>query len=558
MNNEGELTTVDAARKAGISRTDHPTEWHCACQLRNFLYGEAAFLLAHAEDRPFSWTGNRLPSYIAKGRVSNYGDPSLGNSCAGVNSMKGKTLAGRYCLTRKLGQGGMGSVWEAEHLTLRTKVAIKLVDPMFAESRDALARFQREAVSAAELRSAHIVHVMDYGIEDGVPFIAMELLEGESLAERLRREQRLSVDATKQLVTQICRALTVAHGKGIVHRDLKPDNIFITREGDDEVVKVLDFGVAKRLDALSNSGELKTSSGVILGTPYYMSPEQANGQGTVDQRSDIWSLGIMVYECLTGRRPFAKDTLGALIMSICQEPPPQPSQVALVPMGFDEWFARAACRDLALRFQTATEAAVAFNQIGRSSLGDSGMPVHGSFPASTASGQVPVAASTAPGESAPIHTHTTTVSPASILPSSVTAGTVVPKTSVRWLALLLVPTVCLLVAAGYWALSPATTRTQNSAHSNEDGLAPSAPAQLMPVATPSTLASPPASSSPTVLVVPTANPTPDAPPVQSAEPPTQTSPTVNADHSDVKRPPTTEQSNPRPGKGRRPTNYAGF
>ena len=272
--------------------------------------------------------------------------------------MQGKVLAGRYRLIAKLGGGGMGSVWRAEHLTLRTQVAVKLIDPAIAESGEVLARFQREALAVAELRSAHIVQIIDYGIDGNTPFIAMELLEGESLAARLDRLGKLPPDDTARLLSQVARALTRAHEKGIVHRDLKPDNIFIVREGDEEIAKVLDFGVAKKLDALSlNSGVTTTRTGALLGTPYYMSPEHALGQTSIDHRTDIWALGVIAYECLTGLRPFDRDSFGALLMSICHEPLPTPSKVASVPPGFDEWFARAASRELAARFQTAAEAA---------------------------------------------------------------------------------------------------------------------------------------------------------------------------------------------------------
>jgi serine/threonine protein kinase len=190
------------------------------------------------------------------------------------------------------------------------------------------------------------------------PYIAMDLLEGESLGARLAK-RRLTFAEVVEIVTQVGRALGLAHGKEIVHRDLKPDNIFLTREGELEVTKVLDFGVAKRLDVSSFGDPAKTRTGTILGTPYYMSPEQAHGKTVVDQRADIWSLGVIVYECVTGRRPFEEETLAALLLAICAENSPVPSQVAVVPPGFDEWFARATSRDLSARFQTASEAASA-------------------------------------------------------------------------------------------------------------------------------------------------------------------------------------------------------
>jgi serine/threonine protein kinase len=276
---------------------------------------------------------------------------------------EGLTLAGRYRLVTKLGQGGMGSVWRAVHLTLGTPVAIKLIDPSIAQSEEALARFKREAQAAAELKSAHVVHVTDYGIENGTPYIAMELLEGESLADRISHLGRLTPSDTATILSQVARALNKAHQQNIIHRDLKPENIFIVRDGDDELVKVLDFGIAKKMGLTSSSGGIKTHTGAMLGTPYYMSPEQAKGKATVDQRADIWSFGIIAYECITGARPFENETLASLLVAICTEPLPVPSEVAPVPKGFDDWFARAASRDLEFRFQSASAAAARLREV---------------------------------------------------------------------------------------------------------------------------------------------------------------------------------------------------
>jgi eukaryotic-like serine/threonine-protein kinase len=271
--------------------------------------------------------------------------------------VEAKVLANRYRLLSKLGQGGMGSVWLAEHLALRTQVAVKFIDVQIAASPDALGRFEREAQSAAELRSTHIVQILDYGIDEGTPFIAMELLRGESLATRLNRLRVLNASDVAHILSQVAKALGLAHDKGVIHRDLKPDNIFLVREGDDEVTKVLDFGIAKKLDALSLDGGVKTNTGALLGTPYYMSPEQALGRSSIDHRTDVWSLGIIAYECMVGARPFERDTLGALLMAICSESLPVPSLSASVPLGFDEWFAHVTARDPQARFQSAIEAA---------------------------------------------------------------------------------------------------------------------------------------------------------------------------------------------------------
>jgi serine/threonine-protein kinase len=277
--------------------------------------------------------------------------------------VEGTVLAGRYQLTQKLGQGGMGSVWRAQHLALGTPVAIKIIDSSIAQSAEALARFKREAQAAAELRSAHVVQIFDFGVDGNTPFIAMEMLDGESLAGRLETVKQLPPPQVATILTQVARALARAHQSGIVHRDLKPDNIFLVRESGEDLVKVLDFGIAKKLGVLSGDSGVRTSTGAMLGTPYYMSPEQALGKGTIDHRTDIWSLGIIAYECLLGWRPFDSDTLGSLLMAICSEPVPVPSTVAAVPAGFDAWFARAAARDPAQRFASALEATTELTRV---------------------------------------------------------------------------------------------------------------------------------------------------------------------------------------------------
>jgi eukaryotic-like serine/threonine-protein kinase len=277
--------------------------------------------------------------------------------------LEGTVLAGRYRLESKLGQGGMGSVWRAEHLSLGSPLAIKLIDPSIAQSAEALSRFKREAQAAADLRSPHVVQIIDYGVDADIPFIAMELLEGESLGTRLEKVGRLAPVQVASILSQAARALARAHQAGIVHRDLKPDNIFLIKEADDDVVKVLDFGIAKKLGALSTTSGIKTGTGAMLGTPYYMSPEQVLGQSNVDHRTDIWALGIIAYECLTGARPFEKNTLGALLMSICSEPLPIASSIAPVPSGFDAWFSRACARSVSERFASATEATTELRKI---------------------------------------------------------------------------------------------------------------------------------------------------------------------------------------------------
>ncbi len=286
----------------------------------------------------------------------------------------GLVLAGRYRLITKLGQGGMGSVWRAEDMTLGAEVAVKLIDPAFADSTEALKRFRREAQAAAKIRSTYVVQILDHGVDNGTPYIAMELLKGESLAQRLESAGKLNAEQTGRLTGHAGRALELAHENGIVHRDMKPENIFLVREGEEDVGKVLDFGIARQSGGLADSGGLKTQTGAILGTPYYMSPEQAIGEA-VDPLTDIWSFGVIACECLTGRRAFDADSLGGLFHAICMAPLPTPSQLGPVPDGFDDWFALAVARDKQARFQSIKAAADALKTIcGRVSARPSAPP----------------------------------------------------------------------------------------------------------------------------------------------------------------------------------------
>ncbi|HYP97907.1 MAG TPA: serine/threonine-protein kinase [Polyangiaceae bacterium] len=272
----------------------------------------------------------------------------------------GTVIHGRYRLDSLLGRGGMGSVWRAEHLQLRSPVAIKLLDSAISKSEQMSKRFLREAQSAALLRSPHVVQVLDFGVEEGTAFIVMELLQGESLAERIKRVKRLPAEDVIRFLTQVLRAVSKAHEAGIIHRDLKPDNIFICAD-DLEIAKVLDFGVAKVTggDLVGAGG---TQPGTMIGTPYYMSPEQVKATG-VDPRSDLWSIAVIAYECLVGARPFIGEELGELVLAICTGSAPVPSQNVQVPPGFDEWFAKGTQRDRELRFGSAREMADALIEL---------------------------------------------------------------------------------------------------------------------------------------------------------------------------------------------------
>lgn len=269
----------------------------------------------------------------------------------------GMEIAGRYRLEELLGKGGMGEVWRAEHLALHAPVAIKLIDPGAMSDPTALQRFMQEARAAAALQSPHVVRTTDFGIDGSVPFIAMELLQGESLQRRLERETRLSPAFTARVIRHVARAIQKAHDAGIVHRDLKPDNVFIVNTEDEELVKVLDFGVAKAVGGVLGEGHGSTRTGALLGTPFYMSPEQAQGERSIDHRSDLWSLGVIAFECMTGRLPFEGAGVGGIVVKICTAPIPVPSSLTPVPHGFDAWFQRALERDPDARFANAKQMA---------------------------------------------------------------------------------------------------------------------------------------------------------------------------------------------------------
>ena len=269
-------------------------------------------------------------------------------------------VAGKYEVIRLIGRGGMGAVWEGRHASLGTRVAIKFIDSEYAASKEARSRFDTEARAAAALQSKHAIQIYDHGVtDDGRPYMVMEMLGGEPLDERLDRVGRLSLQDTARIVGQVCRALQRAHEAGIIHRDLKPENIFMVRspDDDDEIAKVLDFGIAKIKAAPGDEGmSSSTKTGAVLGTPYYMAPEQARGLRSIDHRADLWSLGIIAYKCVTGVLPFEGESVGDLLVKICTSPPPIPSRAVLgLPPAFDAWFARTMEREPVNRFNTAAE-----------------------------------------------------------------------------------------------------------------------------------------------------------------------------------------------------------
>lgn len=285
------------------------------------------------------------------------------------DSFEGQIVGGKYRVGALVGSGGMGTVWLGQHIGLGTRVAIKFIRPQFAERPDARRRFEIEARAAASVESKHAVKVYDYGLNDqGLPYIVMEYLEGESLSELLIREGPMSAEMTAKVIGQAAKALTKAHAANIVHRDLKPDNIFLATnvetadtEGLPFVVKLVDFGIAKMLDVDREGAKgLKgpTQEGSVIGTPNFMSPEQLTVGGAPGPLTDIWSLGACAFAAFTARIPFEGDVLGDIVLKVCVEPLPLPSKLnPNVPEGVDAWFLRACHREPAKRFQTVQEMA---------------------------------------------------------------------------------------------------------------------------------------------------------------------------------------------------------
>ncbi len=236
-----------------------------------------------------------------------------------ASGMEGQVLGGKYRLIYVLGEGGMGTVYEAEHTLIHRRVAIKVLHPLVSSLPESVARFLREARAAGTIGHPNIVQVHDVVVEEnGTIFIVMELLKGENLEMLLRRETAISPDRSIAIIVQVLSALYAAHKKGILHRDLKPENIFLAVDARmREDVKLLDFGVAKFDEP--DSAMRMTKPGEVLGTPYYLAPEQAKGCMNIDARIDVWSAGVVIYEMLTGKPPFEGENYNEVIGKILLE-----------------------------------------------------------------------------------------------------------------------------------------------------------------------------------------------------------------------------------------------
>jgi serine/threonine-protein kinase len=273
----------------------------------------------------------------------------------------------RYAIGRLLGRGGMGAVYEARHTRLGRRVAIKFLLPELAARPEILRRFENEAVAAGGLEHPNLVAVIDVGrAADGSPYLVMEYLHGEDCARLLRRAGPLPAARAVSIVLQACRGVAVAHDAGIVHRDLKPENLFVTDAGDgSDQIKVLDFGIAKLQPA---GGEASTRTGSTFGTTHYMSPEQARGAGEVDARTDVWSLGVVLYELLAGRKPFdSEQPLNVVHQILNATPRPLDELRPGLPRGLTAAIDKALRKDAGARFPSVRALASALAPLaGRS------------------------------------------------------------------------------------------------------------------------------------------------------------------------------------------------
>ncbi|MBI2891953.1 MAG: serine/threonine protein kinase [Deltaproteobacteria bacterium] len=301
--------------------------------------------------------------------------------------MEGLVLGGKYRLLRPIAEGGMGVVWEAEHVQIGRKLAVKVLQGHLAKNPEAVLRFQREAQIAGTLGHDHICPVLDIGeTETGQHYLVMELLRGRSLGETLEASGALAVDRALDIAGQILDALAAAHSAGVVHRDLKPGNVFLSRVGDrDDFVRVLDFGISK---VTSDGGQEATSltrTGIVMGTAHYMAPEQARGHRDIDSRVDLYATGAILYEMLTGRVPYDGESSNEIIIKLATEPfvPPREHRPDL-PEEVQAIVLRAMARRREDRFATAAE--MREKVLGaRSTLGASDQPAHAAMPPAVAS-----------------------------------------------------------------------------------------------------------------------------------------------------------------------------
>jgi serine/threonine-protein kinase len=292
--------------------------------------------------------------------------PSANPDLTGL-PQQGELLLGKYRVERVLGVGGMGAVVEARHIQLDDRVAIKFLLAAMAQNEEVVARFLREGRAAAKIRGEHVVRVFDVGtLENGAPYMIMEFLEGQDLAQTLETTGALPLQTAVDWVLEACEAIAEAHAAGIVHRDLKPANLFVTTRSDGTAcIKVLDFGISKVSSGSKSDSFSMTKTSAVMGSPRYMSPEQMRSSRNVDARSDVWALGTVLYEALAGVAAFDSETMPELCARILTEPPaPLASHRADLPDGFEEALMLSLEKDPAVRYQDVAQFAAALAPFG--------------------------------------------------------------------------------------------------------------------------------------------------------------------------------------------------
>jgi serine/threonine-protein kinase len=432
----------------------------------------------------------------------------------------GQLLDNKYKIVRLLGEGGMGAVYEGENVRIHHRVAIKVMHPAVEADNGARERFEREAQAAGRIGSEHICEVYDLGeLPSGARYMVMEFLAGEALSTRVLKLGRIPIEVMAPLLLQLLEGLEAAHSAGIIHRDLKPDNVFLqrTKQGGD-FVKIVDFGVSK-FNALSGGSAMSmTRTGAMVGTPYYMSPEQVRGAKLVDHRSDLYSVGVVLFECITGSLPFQAETFNELMFKIALEPPADAEQ--LVP-GLDPRFGaivrKAMAREPSQRYDSAQQFAAAVAEwmqvagvampAGHASISQSGAgAMHSPF--ANSSGGHPVVLATTPNPGGPLDKTTASGSGLSKTPAPPQ-----PKKGNTAIVAIAVGVV-VLAAAGIGVLQMSKGKSAAAAPTAETATAAAAAVVPAPVVTAS---APPAAlaPAPAPTVVATEAPAASAPPAPS-------------------------------------------